>query len=43
MEGTMFTNQSYQDVLSENGSRDNIVGSAWLMVVTLGALILLLA
>jgi hypothetical protein len=39
----MFTNQSYQDVLSENGNHDNIVGSAWLMVVTLGALLLLLA
>lgn len=39
----MFTIESYQDVLSENGHRDHIIGSGWIVAAALGILIVLFA
>ncbi len=39
----MFTTETYQDVLSENGHRGHIVGSAWIVVAALAVAILLFA
>jgi hypothetical protein len=35
--------ESYRDVLSENGHRDHIIGSAWIVAAVLGLVIVLLA
>jgi len=37
----MFTIESYRDVLSENGHRSHIIGSAWAVVAALAAAIVL--
>ncbi len=39
----MFRIESYHDVLSENGRRDNIVSSAWIVVAALAVAIILFA
>jgi hypothetical protein len=37
----MFTIESYRDVLSENGQRGHIIGSAWVVAVALGVVVVL--
>jgi hypothetical protein len=39
----MLAIESYHDVLSENGRRDHIVGSAWAVAAALCLVILLFA
>jgi len=38
----MFTNESYQDVLSENGHGHHIVGSAWIVAAIVLAIVIVL-
>lgn len=39
----MFTDDSYKDVLGDNGHRHHLIGSAWLVAIAIGALIVLFA
>ena len=39
----MFTNESYKDVLGDNGHRHHLIGSAWVVAIVLAAVILLFA
>jgi len=39
----MFTNDSYKDVLGDNSHRHHVIGSAWLVVIALAAVIMLFA
>lgn len=39
----MFTLESYKDILSDNGQRHHLIGSAWIVAIALGAVIVLFA
>ncbi len=39
----MFTTETYQDVLSENGYRDHAASSAWIVVVAVTVALILFA
>jgi hypothetical protein len=39
----MFTNDSYKDVLADNSDRHHLIGSAWIVAIAIGALIVLFA
>ena len=39
----MFTNDSYKDVLGDNSHRHHLIGSAWIVAIVIGVVILLFA
>ena len=39
----MFTHDSYKDVLGDNSHRHHLIGSAWIVAIAIGVVILLFA
>jgi hypothetical protein len=39
----MFTHDSYKDVLGDNSHRHHLIGSAWIVAIALGVMIVLFA
>ena len=39
----MFTNDSYKDVLCDTSHRHHLIGSAWIVAIVIGVVILLFA
>lgn len=43
LEGPMFTHDSYKDVLGDYSRRHHLIGSAWIVAIALGVLIVMFA
>ena len=39
----MLTDDSYKDVLGDNSHRHHLIGSAWILAIALGVMIVLFA
>ena len=38
----MFTNDSYKDVVDDNSHRHHLIGSAWIVAIAIGVVVIVL-